>query len=137
MSSKKSNIKHKEGTQYKIKPRQYAQAKRLGVEIRVALDKLKKVDVFSPDTYDKRRKKWIKGKRLASIGGLYDDGTPYGDYASYLLKPNMPKSGTKVNPEVQKKNYLARHSLEPKTSVDKDGKTIKTPSYYADEILWS
>ena len=68
---------------------------------------------------------------------MYQDGTPYGDYATYLKNPKEPKRGNVVDPEQNRKMYLARHSLEPKTKVNKKGETVKTPSYWADKILWS
>lgn len=142
------------GSSYKIKPRQLRQAKKYKVHIEVADDKSKKIDVYelkkkkTQEELDKmtpvKRKYYLKefpkkkhGKKLASIGGLYDDGTPYGDYASYLIKGEMPKSGLKVDADEQRRKYLARHSLEPKEKVnEKTGKMEKTPSYWADRILW-
>ena len=101
------------GSVYKLKPRQLQKAKELGVDIKPSTDKVKKIDIFK-----KRTKQEVKDKKepkkLASIGGMYDDGTPYGDYASYLIKPIEPKRKVKVDAEQQKKMYLARHSLEPK-----------------------
>lgn len=132
-----------EGSTYKIKPRQKANAKKLGVIILPSADKTKKIDVFEPLTKkqeDFNRKnvggKKYKMKRLASIGGMYQDGTPYGDYATFLQNPKMVKTGKPINPEERRKNYLQRHSLEPKEKVNKLGKKVKTPSYYADKILW-
>tara|TARA_R110002050_G_scaffold11608_5_gene39023 strand:- start:743 stop:1246 length:504 start_codon:yes stop_codon:yes gene_type:complete len=135
------------GSTYKIKPRQRANAKKLGVVIMESADKTKKIDVFEPLTkaqiaFNKRNVgaarsgKDYKMKRLASIGGMYQDGTPYGDYATFLQKPQMVKTGKPIVPEERRKNYLQRHSLEPKEKVNTKGKTIKTPSYYADKILW-
>ena len=124
------------GSSYKIKPRQKANATKLGVDIKPSTDKVKKIDVFKkPTALEKKLKK--EPKKLASIGGMYDDGTPYGDYASYLIKPVEPKRKVVVNPEQQKKMYLARHSLEPKSKANKKGIIEKTHSYWAEKILWS
>ena len=65
------------------------------------------------------------GKKVASIGGVRANGTPYKDYPTYLKE--LGKEGA----EKKRKAYLARHAKEPKS---KDGE--KTPSYYADVILW-
>lgn len=124
---------------YKIKKRQFERAKKLGVVIRPSSDSTKKIDVFEKPRFVGKGKdrKQVGGVRLASIGGFYQDGTPMGDYATYLQKPKMPISGLAVDPEQQRKNYLARHGLEPKEKIGKDGKKKKTPSYWADQILWS
>tara|TARA_R110000868_G_scaffold294051_2_gene554565 strand:- start:679 stop:1050 length:372 start_codon:yes stop_codon:yes gene_type:complete len=119
---------------YEIKKKQLANAKKLGVELRVSTDKLKKIDVYEKLT----EKEIYDGKvarRLASIGGFYQDGTPYGDYATYLKKPK-DKYGEAVKPEERKRLYLARHKHEEKSKRAKDGTTYKTPSYWADKILW-
>ena len=124
------------GSSYKIKPRQLKNAKDLGVSIAPSTDKVKKIDVFAKRTKQQLKDK-KEPKKLASIGGMYDDGTPYGDYASYLIKPIEPKRKLKVDADQQKKMYLARHSLEPKEKPNKKGVMTKTPSYWADKILWS
>jgi len=98
---------------YEIKELQREKAKKLGLEIKPSTNKSKKVDVFK------------KGEKVASIGGMYKDGRPYKDYATYLKE--LPKKEA----DKKRKNYLARHKKEPKV---KDGK--KTNSYYADKILW-
>ena len=98
---------------YSIKTLQKTKAKNLGVTIKQSTNKLKKLDVFKD------------GKKVASIGAMYPDGRPYNDYATYLQKLTKPEADKK------RKNYLARHKNEPKM---KDGK--RTPSYYADKILW-
>ena len=133
------------GSVYIIKARQKENAKKLGVEIKQSEDKSKKIDVFKPLTktqiaFNKKttnEKEKFKIVRLASIGGMYQDGTPYGDYASYLQKPEMTKTGKSISPQERKTNYLARHSKEPKEKINKAGKKVKTPSYYADKILWN
>ena len=93
---------------YKIKQIQKDKAKKLGVEIKPSTNKKKKVDVFK------------KGEKVASIGA-----TGYKDYGTYLQE--LPKKEA----DKKRKNYLKRHSKEPKM---KDGK--RTNSYYADKILW-
>ena len=140
------------GSVYKIKQRQKDNAKKLGVRIEVANDKTKKIDVFegkpkpiseeklkkmSKEKQEEYKRKRDKPRLLASIGGMYDDGTPYGDYATYLKNPVMPKSNKKIDPEKQRRLYLARHSLEPKEYYDEFfKKKMPTPSYWADVILW-
>jgi len=98
---------------YPIKTLQFEKAKKLGVEIKPSTLKTKKIDVFKD------------GKKLASIGGVYKDGRFYNDYATYIEKLG------KTEADKKRKNYLARHAKEPK---EKNG--IKTPSYFADKILW-
>ena len=93
---------------YKIKKIQKDKAEKLGLEIKPSTNKKKKVDVFK------------KGEKVASIGA-----TGYKDYGTYLTE--LPKKEA----DKKRKNYLARHSKEPKM---KDGK--RTNSYYADKILW-
>jgi hypothetical protein len=99
---------------YKPKPLQIQKAKKLGLTIEPSSKKNKKIDVKDKD-----------GNVLASIGGVKKDGSFYMDYASYIEKIGLKDA------KVKRKNYLARHSKEPK---EKDGK--KTPSYYSDKILW-
>ncbi len=105
--------KHIFGGAYKIKKLQEQKAKKLGVSIKPSTLKNKKLDVFKD------------GKKIASIGGVRKSGEPYNDYATYI------KSVGKKEADKKRKNYLSRHSKEPKT---KNGK--KTNSYYADKILW-
>jgi hypothetical protein len=93
---------------YIIKKIQFEKAKKLGLNIKPSTNKKKKLDVFKDD------------KKVGSIGAL-----GYKDYGTYLEE--LPKKDANL----KRKNYLARHSKEPKT---KDGK--KTNSYYADKILW-
>ena len=99
---------------YNIKPLQRKKASNLGLTIKPSTNKKKKLDVFNKE-----------GKKVGSIGAMYPDGRPYMDYASYILR-----DGLKIANE-KRKNYLKRHSKEPKM---KDGK--RTNSYYADKILW-
>lgn len=94
---------------YDIKPLQVSKAKKLGLTIKPSSNKKKKVDVFNKE-----------GKKLASIGAI-----GYMDYASYIQKLG------KTDALKKRKAYLARHAKEPKM---KDGK--RTPSFYADKILW-
>ncbi len=105
--------KHYFGGSYDIKKLQEQKAKKLGVSIKPSTRKNKKLDVFKD------------GKKIASIGGVRKTGVAYGDYATYI------KTLGKKEADKKRKNYLARHSKEPKT---KNGK--KTNSYYADKILW-
>tara|TARA_Y100000114_G_C11703264_1_gene299571 strand:+ start:356 stop:661 length:306 start_codon:yes stop_codon:yes gene_type:complete len=99
---------------YKIKPLQRKKAKALNLIIKPSKNKMKKVDVFDKD-----------GNKLASIGGVRRDGTYYGDYATFIKEKGKEKA------DKIRLRYLKRHRKEPK---EKDGK--KTPSWYADNILW-
>lgn len=104
---------------YKILPAQERNARKLGVEIVPSKDSGKKIDVMK------------NGERIASIGGRYYDGVWYGDYHTYKKNPK-DRYGNEVSAEKRKALYLKRHEHEKK---DKGGK--KTPSYWADKILWS
>jgi len=94
---------------YSIKPLQRKKAQTIGVTIKPSTNKKKKLDVFNKE-----------GKKVGSIGAL-----GYMDYASYILRDGKKEADKK------RKNYLKRHSKEPKM---KNGK--RTNSYYADKILW-
>jgi hypothetical protein len=50
-------------------------AKALGVIVKPSSNKNKKIDVFDKST----------GSKLASIGGIKPDGTPYTDYPNYVI----------------------------------------------------
>lgn len=100
---------------YKIKSLQERKAKDLNVIIKSSESKNKKIDVF-----DK------KGNKLASIGGVKQNGSFYGDYATFI-----EEKGLKFANE-RRRLYLKRHSKYPKK--DKEGKP--TRSYFATEILW-
>lgn len=101
---------------YKIKKLQLDKAKELGVQILPSDNPNKKVDVF------------IEGKKIVSIGANKSKikGKPMMDYASYL-KSDPTKA------EQRRKNYIERHSKEPKIDK-KTGRPSK--SFYSDEILW-
>ena len=99
---------------YKILPYSEQQAKKHNVIIKPSTNKKKKIDVFDKD-----------GEKLASIGGIRKNGIPYNDYPTYLESIGLESANKK------RKAYLARHAKEPKM---KDGK--RTPSYWADVILW-
>ena len=71
---------------YEIKPRQRANAKKLGVEIKPSNNKKKKVDVFKD------------GKKIASIGGA-----GYGDYATFI------KEKGKEFADKRRRLYKIRH----------------------------
>tara|TARA_R110002073_G_scaffold30102_5_gene94381 strand:+ start:4402 stop:4812 length:411 start_codon:yes stop_codon:yes gene_type:complete len=115
---------------YKILPRVLENAKKLGVGVRESRDRNKKLDVFDLKTQ----------KVISQIGGRYQDGKWYGDYATFLKRPK-DRYGNKVDPEERRDLYLARHKHELKQKKSKlkrdKGKIINTPSYYADKILWS
>lgn len=71
---------------YEIKPRQRANAKKLGVTIKPSTNKKKKVDVFKD------------GKKIASIGAI-----SYSDYATYI------KTDGKEFADNRKRLYKIRH----------------------------
>ena len=98
---------------YRIKALQFSKAKTLGVTIKPSTKPLKKLDVYKG------------GKKVASIGGIRPSGVPYGDYATYI------KSHGKAFADKKRAAYLKRHAKEPKCK-----KGQRTPSYYADKILW-
>ena len=90
------------------------QAKKEGVIVKPSTNKNKKIDVF-----DKT------GNKLASIGGIKPDGTPYMDY------PNYRKGRGKAYADERRRLYLIRHG---KDKEKKDGKF--TLSYWAKTLLW-
>lgn len=100
---------------YKIKSLQERKAKDLGFIIKSSESKNKKIDVF-----DK------KGNKQTSIGGVKQNGSFYGDYATFI-----EEKGLKFANE-RRRLYLKRHSKYPKK--DKEGKP--TRSYFSTEILW-
>jgi len=100
---------------YKIKSLQERKAKDLGFIIKSSESKNKKIDVF-----DK------KGNKQTSIGGVKQNGSFYGDYATFI-----EEKGLKFANE-RRRLYLKRHSKYPKK--DKEGKP--TRSYFSDKILW-
>lgn len=99
---------------YKITKYSKDKAKKENVIIKPSTNKNKKIDVFNKS-----------GVKIASIGGIKKDGTPYNDYPTYL------KTIGKEKADIRRKLYIARHSKEVKI---KNGK--KTNSYYSDVILW-
>ena len=98
---------------YKIKKLQREKAKKEGVTIKPSTNKKKKIDVFK------------NKKKVASIGGVREDGSFYTDYATSI------KQDGKAKADKRRTLYLKRHRREPKM---KDGK--RTASYYADTLLW-
>ena len=82
--------------------------------MRPSTNKNKKIDVFS-----------MQGNKLASIGGMRQNGTPYLDYLNYIKS-----KGLKIENE-RRSLYLIRHGNDPDK---KDGKF--TPSYWAKTLLW-
>lgn len=95
---------------YQIKRRTYERAKAIGVEVKPSESQGKKIDVFK------------NGKKVASVGAI-----GYGDYPTYLLKESkgQVEEGTANK---RKRAYKARHL---------DRKKKGTPSYYADQLLWT
>lgn len=95
---------------YRISARTKSRARQLGVEVKPSRVKGKKIDVFKD------------GRKIASVGAL-----GYADYPTYL---ELEKKG-KVDPgtaAMRKKSYKARHTDRTKRG---------TPSYYADQLLWT
>jgi len=59
---------------YKITEYTKARAKELGVTVKPSTNKNKKIDVYK------------SGIKIASVGGINQDGTPYMDYPNYIKK---------------------------------------------------
>ena len=89
-------------------------AKALGVIVKPSSNKNKKIDIFDKS-----------GVKIASIGGIKPDGTPYNDYPTYIKTKGLEYANRR------RELYLKRHSKELKV---KNG--VKTPSYYSDVLLW-
>jgi len=89
-------------------------ARKEGVIVRPSSNKNKKIDVFDKS-----------GNKLASIGGIKPDGTPYMDYPTYT------KTKGKTFADERRRLYLIRHGNDPDK---KHGKF--TPSYWAKTLLW-
>jgi len=99
---------------YKITPYSKAQAKRLGVVIKVSQNAKKKIDVF-----DK------KGKKLVSIGA-----SGYLDYPNYIKKYTKEfgkKEGMK-KANAKRSLYKKRH--------ERDRQKKGSAGFYGDQILW-
>ena len=115
---------------YEIKKRQRDNAKKLGVEIRPSENKLKKLDVLKD------------GKVISQIGGRYQDGIWYPDYATLLQNPK-DRYGNTLDPEERRLLYIKRHAHEDKFTKGtrenrrRGEKQFRSPSFYADKILWS
>jgi len=84
-------------------------ADKIGVIVKPSTNKNKKIDVFSK-----------QGEKLASIGAI-----GFMDYPNYIKTKGLTYANER------KRLYLKRHEKEPKI---KDG--MRTPSYYADVLLW-
>ena len=76
---------------YKIKSRQFKQAKKLGVQIKPSKSKNKKIDVFK------------NGKQIASIGAK-----GYKDYATYISERGLEYANKR------RKLYKQRHNNDRK-----------------------
>ena len=98
---------------YKITAYTLARAKDLGVIVKPSSNKLKKIDVYK------------NGIKIASVGGIKQDGTPYMDYPTYIKTKGLEYANER------RRLYLKRHSKEPK-----ENKGVKTPSYWSDKLLW-
>ena len=148
---------YKDHPPYEILPQQVAVAKKLKVRIEPSTNKMKKLDVIKDLKFTKKDgEEFNYAWKVASIGGYYQDGKPYGDYWTYKKDP-IDRYGEKVNPEDKRRRYLVRHEHENKETLIKlpeddieyieketGKKYLKkkfqfkggTPSYYADKILW-
>jgi len=84
-------------------------AKQLNLIVKPSTLKNKKIDVFDKS-----------GNKLASIGAL-----GMNDYPTYI------KTKGKAYADERRRLYLIRHAKEPKMKNSK-----RTPSYYADVLLW-
>jgi hypothetical protein len=162
-----------ERSSYVPKQEHYDIAKEYGVVISPSTNKLKKLNVYKPNiagelvgSADKDEtlasyRKSIKGQKsraakygrfdgmlkIAEIGGMYQDGVPYGDYYTYLENPT-DRYGNEVEPEVARQRYLIRHQHENKLNekffetIDEDDEVkqqaidLGSPSFWADVILW-
>ena len=91
---------------YQIKPRQLANAKKLGLTIKPSTNKNKKIDVFNTNS-----------KKVASIGA-----TGYKDYATYIQEKGKDFA------DKRRAAYRARHKGEQLK--------IGSPGYYSWFILW-
>ena len=92
---------------YQIKPKQQANAKKLGVTIKTSTNSKKKIDV-----HDKKN-----DKKIASIGAA-----GFKDYATYI------EDKGKEYADKRRAAYRARHKGEQLK--------IGSPGYYAWFILW-
>lgn len=95
-----------------------SKAKKEGVVVKPSTNPLKKIDVFR------------NGVKVASVGAIRKNGIPYMDFPTYIKKIGLEKARKK------RKAYLARHAHERKTKLTADGRRVRTPSYYADVLLW-
>ena len=95
---------------YRIKKYTFAQAKKLGVEVKPSSVKGKKIDVFK------------NGEKVASVGAL-----GMNDYPTYMEKE---KSGlvAKGTAKRRREAYKTRH--------EKDRHVRGSAGYYADKLLW-
>jgi hypothetical protein len=95
---------------YRIKRYTYAQAKKLGVEVKPSKTKGKKIDVFK------------NGEKVASVGAL-----GMNDYPTYLEKERdgLVAEGTATR---RRKAYKMRH--------EKDRHIRGSKGFYADKLLW-
>jgi len=93
---------------YKITEYTKARAKELNVTVKPSSNKFKKIDVYK------------NGIKIASVGAI-----GYMDYPTYIKTKGLEYANER------RRLYLKRHSKEPK-----EKKGVKTPSYWADKLLW-
>lgn len=95
---------------YRIKRYTYAQAKKLGVEVKPSNTKGKKIDVFK------------NGEKVASVGAL-----GMNDYPTYLEKERKG---------LVEKGTAKRRRAAYKTRHEKDRHVKGSKGFYADKLLW-
>ena len=96
---------------YSITSHSRTAAKALGVTIKRATNKKKKLDVFK---MDKKKKKLVKVASIGSIG--------YGDYGTFKKTKGIEFANKR------RAAYKKRHS--------KNRSVVGSNGYYADKILW-
>lgn len=102
---------------YVITKYTFDKAKKANVKVKPSTNKLKKIDVFK------------NGVKIASVGGIRNNGVPYMDFPNYIKTVGYEKA------HLKRKAYLARHRNEPKFKIV-NNKKILTNSFWADFLLW-
>ena len=174
--SKERGYYGRQRSTYEPKQQHYEIAQEYGVVITPSTNKLKKLNVYKKNisgsivgteasegklaTYKKAKKYQVSNNpnrswdddysqmiKIAEIGGMYQDGEPYGDYYTYL-EISTDRYGNDVDAEQARQRYLVRHQHENKLNsklvetVDDEGDIKRTaidlgsPSFWADVILW-
>ena len=95
---------------YKITKYTLNQAKKLGVTVKPSTRKDKKIDVFKND------------EKIASIGGIRQNGEPYKDFPTWTQEKGLAYA------KERRRLYRIRHKGEEKD--------IGSPGFYAWMLLW-